>query len=202
MREDFPECFTFACCDGNLKDNPDGCVSDFHREQYPDAKPSKRSRAFWAEVPCSTRIQWAVLRLCIKLRLWWVSPALSQLCKLRNISYLGRAFGLDIRSIKWRRAPLPHHSTRVPKVALSLCPWILQYQASPGHMDLRSIHEGVYGSHLLLKWRIDSLRIFVRKVLPGVNCEINCLSESVQSMVGSTEPASRNWWPVALFEKK
>ncbi|KAJ5284028.1 hypothetical protein N7534_000663 [Penicillium rubens] len=46
MREDFPECFTFACCDGNLKDNPDGCVSDFHREQYPDAKPSKRSRAF------------------------------------------------------------------------------------------------------------------------------------------------------------
>ncbi|KAJ5799625.1 uncharacterized protein N7518_001693 [Penicillium psychrosexuale] len=22
MREEFPECFTFACCDGNLKDNP------------------------------------------------------------------------------------------------------------------------------------------------------------------------------------
>ncbi|CAG8886911.1 unnamed protein product [Penicillium egyptiacum] len=45
MREEFPECFTFACCDGNLKDNPYGCVSDFHREQYPDQKASKRSRA-------------------------------------------------------------------------------------------------------------------------------------------------------------
>jgi hypothetical protein len=46
MREDFPECFMFECCGGNLRDNPDGCVSDFHQEEYPDAKPSKRSRAF------------------------------------------------------------------------------------------------------------------------------------------------------------
>ncbi|KAJ5382772.1 hypothetical protein N7517_000683 [Penicillium concentricum] len=45
MREDFPECFTFSCCDGNLRDNPHGCVIDFHQEQYPDGEPSKRLRA-------------------------------------------------------------------------------------------------------------------------------------------------------------
>ena len=45
MREDFPECFTFACCDGNLKDNPHGCVTDFHRERYLDEQASKRVRA-------------------------------------------------------------------------------------------------------------------------------------------------------------
>ncbi|KAJ5827107.1 hypothetical protein N7447_003870 [Penicillium robsamsonii] len=45
MREDFPECFTFSCCDGNLRDNPHGCVIDCHQEQYPDGKPSKRPRA-------------------------------------------------------------------------------------------------------------------------------------------------------------
>ncbi|KAK4862136.1 hypothetical protein LT330_003274 [Penicillium expansum] len=45
MREDFPHCFTFPCCDGNLEDNPHGCVTDFHREQYPQDKPSKRSKA-------------------------------------------------------------------------------------------------------------------------------------------------------------
>ncbi|KGO72957.1 hypothetical protein PITC_061850 [Penicillium italicum] len=45
MREDFPHCFTFPCCDGNLEDNPHGCVITFHREQYAEEKPSKRSRA-------------------------------------------------------------------------------------------------------------------------------------------------------------
>ncbi|KXG48848.1 uncharacterized protein PGRI_027180 [Penicillium griseofulvum] len=44
MREDFPHCFTFKCCGETLKDNPHGCETDFHREQYPDGKPSKRSR--------------------------------------------------------------------------------------------------------------------------------------------------------------
>ncbi|KAJ5420697.1 hypothetical protein N7465_003216 [Penicillium sp. CMV-2018d] len=45
MRKDFPHCFTFMCCNENLEDNPHGCVTDFHREQYPEEKPSKRSRA-------------------------------------------------------------------------------------------------------------------------------------------------------------
>ncbi|KAJ5852196.1 uncharacterized protein N7529_011581 [Penicillium soppii] len=46
MREEFPECFTFQYCDGNLEDNPDGCVIDFHKEQYTGTKSSKRARAF------------------------------------------------------------------------------------------------------------------------------------------------------------
>ncbi|KAJ5950843.1 uncharacterized protein N7479_009256 [Penicillium vulpinum] len=46
MRENFPECFTFECCEGNLRDNPDGCVTDFHQEQYPGGRPAKRSKAF------------------------------------------------------------------------------------------------------------------------------------------------------------
>ncbi|CAI7635750.1 unnamed protein product [Penicillium glandicola] len=45
MRERYPECFIFECCEGNLEDNPDGCEFGFHREQYPDGKPSKRLRA-------------------------------------------------------------------------------------------------------------------------------------------------------------
>ncbi|KAJ5158582.1 uncharacterized protein N7500_008233 [Penicillium coprophilum] len=45
MREEFPECFTFGCCDGNLRDNPHGCVTDFHQEQCPDGEPLKRPRA-------------------------------------------------------------------------------------------------------------------------------------------------------------
>ncbi|KAJ5957196.1 hypothetical protein N7501_011475 [Penicillium viridicatum] len=45
MRKDFPHCFTFMCCNENLEDNPHGCVTDFHREQDPEEKPPKRSRA-------------------------------------------------------------------------------------------------------------------------------------------------------------
>ncbi|CAI7637851.1 unnamed protein product [Penicillium crustosum] len=45
MRKDFPHCFTFMCCNENLEENPHGCVTDFHREQHPEEKPSKRSRA-------------------------------------------------------------------------------------------------------------------------------------------------------------
>ncbi|KAJ5780614.1 hypothetical protein N7457_005774 [Penicillium paradoxum] len=45
MRRDFPECFTFECCDGNLRDTPHGCVTDFHQERPVDNNPSKRARA-------------------------------------------------------------------------------------------------------------------------------------------------------------
>ncbi|KAJ5759004.1 hypothetical protein N7520_006160 [Penicillium odoratum] len=46
MRDDWPECFTFACCDGNLRDNPDGCVFNFHQEPHANSKPSKRARVY------------------------------------------------------------------------------------------------------------------------------------------------------------
>ncbi|KAJ5646393.1 hypothetical protein N7490_002765 [Penicillium lividum] len=46
FRDDWPECFTFACCHGNLRDNPDGCVFNFHQELHADGKPSKRARAY------------------------------------------------------------------------------------------------------------------------------------------------------------
>ncbi|CAI7668054.1 unnamed protein product [Penicillium discolor] len=45
MREDFPHCFTFMCCNETLEENPHGCVTDFHREQHPEEKPLKRPRA-------------------------------------------------------------------------------------------------------------------------------------------------------------
>ncbi|KAF4770075.1 hypothetical protein HAV15_011482 [Penicillium sp. str.  len=45
MREDFPHCITFKCCNKTLEENPHGCVTDFHREQHPEENPSKRSRA-------------------------------------------------------------------------------------------------------------------------------------------------------------
>lgn len=38
LREEWPECFTFGCCDGNLRDNPDGCETDWHKKQEPTAK--------------------------------------------------------------------------------------------------------------------------------------------------------------------
>ncbi|KAJ5345196.1 hypothetical protein N7452_003200 [Penicillium brevicompactum] len=43
LQEDFPECFTFECCGGNMRDDPDGCVVDFHREEVSN-KPTKRAR--------------------------------------------------------------------------------------------------------------------------------------------------------------
>ncbi|KAJ5553362.1 hypothetical protein N7494_002740 [Penicillium frequentans] len=32
LRKEYPECFVFECCDGNLRDNPDGCETDWHKE--------------------------------------------------------------------------------------------------------------------------------------------------------------------------
>lgn len=44
-REELPHCFTFGCCHGNLEDNPEGCVIDFHEEPHSNKKPAKRARA-------------------------------------------------------------------------------------------------------------------------------------------------------------
>ncbi|CAI7577784.1 unnamed protein product [Penicillium bialowiezense] len=36
LQEGFPEFYTVECCGGNLKDSPDRCVVDFHREEIPN----------------------------------------------------------------------------------------------------------------------------------------------------------------------
>ncbi|KAJ5097231.1 hypothetical protein N7456_007952 [Penicillium angulare] len=43
LREEWPQYFLFGCCDGNLRDNPEGCIVDWHVS--PSAIPSaKRAR--------------------------------------------------------------------------------------------------------------------------------------------------------------
>jgi hypothetical protein len=44
-RKEFPECFVFECCNGNLRDHP-GCEFDFHEERSLDDGPSKKARLY------------------------------------------------------------------------------------------------------------------------------------------------------------
>ncbi|KAL3456716.1 hypothetical protein BJX64DRAFT_293814 [Aspergillus heterothallicus] len=46
LREELPHCFTFSCCDGNLRDNPEGCQTGWHQVRTESSNKKKRSALY------------------------------------------------------------------------------------------------------------------------------------------------------------